>query len=119
MSGPAFDKKRQLPSADVAQPYIDAGLISSLDLTHISEGFARTSRYLLIGAVVGTILPMPLIWRKQMGLIKRMLLGTTTGVVGGLTGGAIGAGRMQSDLAVLECGPVDPSCGWSAISTLT
>lgn len=107
MSGPAFDKKRQLPSADVAQPYIDAGLITRPDIDAISEGFGRTSRYLSIGAAVGTIISVPLLLRYKSGIIRTALGSTTAGLIGGLTGAAIGAGRMQGDMAAHECVPLD------------
>lgn len=106
MSGPAFDKKRQQPTAEVAQPFIDAGLINRQDIDAISEGFGRTSRYLSIGAAAGTVISIPLLLRFKTGLVKTAIGSTTAGLIGGLTGAAIGAGRMQGDMASHESVPV-------------
>lgn len=98
MSGPAFDKSRQAPPPSVAAPYIASHQISQADIDLFSAGFARTSKYLAYGTFIGSIVAVPLVRRTGGGLIKSVVGCTAAGLLGGLAGASMGAGRMQADL---------------------
>lgn len=104
MSGPVFDKTRQRPTSEVAEPWIQAGLIEPRDIDSISDGFGKTSKYLTYGSTAASLLAVPLLLRAKVGMVKTALGSTGAGLLGGLAGATYGASRMQADLhAKLGC----------------